>query len=61
MTTKLIQQCLQFGCPSHSDIREDCRNCGFFREEALRRKNIPLTEDEDGTRRKVIRRSECTE
>lgn len=32
----------------------DCARCGFNADEAERRKNIPLTECDDGLRRKVI-------
>lgn len=52
----LKRVCLQFGCASHSYFREDCKTCGFFKEEAQRRKELPLIEDEDGIRRKIIRR-----
>lgn len=52
----LKRECLQFGCASHSCFKEDCKTCGFYREEAQRRKELPLIEDEDGIRRKIIRR-----
>lgn len=33
----------------------ECLHCGFDRQEAERRKTIPLTRAKDGTRRKRIR------
>ena len=42
--------CLNVTCWDH----RGCSRCGFFEEEAERRKQIPLTLCEDGLRRKLI-------
>lgn len=34
--------------------KQDCERCGFNPEEAERRKDIPLTECDDGLRRKIL-------
>lgn len=56
VSVDLIRECIMQGCDSHSEYREDCETCGFFRKEAERRKQIPFCEYEDGTRGKIIRR-----
>ena len=49
---KMYLNCLYstFGC--HGPC--ECQRCGFDKDEAARRKAIPLTPCEDGTRHKVI-------
>ena len=47
---EIKKRCLQKGCehPSNCDV------CGFDREVAAARKNLPLVRCEDGLRRKII-------
>lgn len=42
-----------YGC-GHAKSYNDCKRCGFDETEALRRKSIPATMDDDGLRRKHL-------
>lgn len=53
---ELLKKCSLQGCEYNDCVTEKCERCGFFSEEAERRRELPLVEDGDGLRRKIIRR-----
>ena len=48
-----VPGCLAGSCTAFTNM-EDCKRCGFNRDEDARRKTIPLTMGPDGLRRKYV-------
>lgn len=56
LNNKEFQKCIMDKQGCTSSIR-NCATCGFDVDEAERRKKLPLETDENGIRKKVIRRA----
>lgn len=56
ISVELLKKCSLQGCEYNDSVTAKCKHCGFFSEEAERRKTLPLIEDGDGLRRKIARR-----
>lgn len=53
----VVRGCMMKYCAEYSST-QDCQKCGFYADEAERRKRIPLTVGKNGLRRKRISKEE---